>query len=206
MAVHETPFGVSQMHSVSFAVSPVAAFGARACLHPRVVSVGPEAVLPHVPEVVAVYVALRVVCTYARAGADAAVDQHRRHGYPGLASEEAVAHAPFVACHEAFAAERGVDASLLACGHDELHQLGDLGFVEVELRVLLRAPRREDGEEPPSFHARLDELRPHLRQFVERTGVDACNHVEIDSVGLCCHFYRLVCTVERLRVAAHPVV
>ena len=74
--MHQIAFGIAQMHPVAFAIAPVPATGAGASAHPFAVAVRLEAVGPYVPEVVLIYIALGIVGAYARARADAAVDEH----------------------------------------------------------------------------------------------------------------------------------
>lgn len=65
VAVEQASVADAQVHAVALAVAPVVAVGTRAGLHPGAVAVRGKAVLPHVPEVVLIDVALAVV------GADA---------------------------------------------------------------------------------------------------------------------------------------
>ena len=74
MAEQQPTFVVAQVQAVSFAVTPVATVFAVACLHPVVVAMRLEAMLPDIHEVVLVDVALLVVRTDAGAGTDAAID------------------------------------------------------------------------------------------------------------------------------------
>lgn len=73
MAVHEVAIGVSQVHAVTFAVSPEGAVGTYAASHPLPVAIDFVAVLPYVPQVILIDVALCVVCPYARTRPDATV-------------------------------------------------------------------------------------------------------------------------------------
>ena len=104
VAVFDAAVFVAQVEAVALAVAKHAAVGADACFHPAVVAVLPIAVLPYVPEVVGVDVALGVIGTDARAGGNRAVDEYRAGGHAGGAAEEMAAYVALVVAEEAFAA------------------------------------------------------------------------------------------------------
>ena len=72
----QVAFVVVQVHPVTFAIAPYLAFFALSFTHPAAVAVGLKPILPHIPQVVFVYIALMEVAAYAGASRDAAVAQH----------------------------------------------------------------------------------------------------------------------------------
>ena len=67
---------VVEVHAVALAVLPHLAVGALALLRPCTVAELLEAVLPHIPEVILIYITLREVGTYAGAARDIAIDTY----------------------------------------------------------------------------------------------------------------------------------
>lgn len=104
VAVFDGAVFFAQVEAVALAVAEHVAVGADACFHPAVVAVLLIAVLPYVPEVVGVNVALGVVGADARAGGNRAVDEYRAGGHAGGAAEEMAAYVALVVAEEAFAA------------------------------------------------------------------------------------------------------
>lgn len=76
MAVKKEAGGIAQMHAVALAVAPEFAIGTCACLHPATVAIFFKAVLPHIPEIIFVDVALPEVGAYAWTSANPSVEQH----------------------------------------------------------------------------------------------------------------------------------
>ena len=67
---------VVEVHTVALAVLPHLASGALTPHHPCVVAEPLESVLPHIPEVILIYTAMREVCAHACAAQDIAIDTY----------------------------------------------------------------------------------------------------------------------------------
>lgn len=90
------------MHGAALAVAPGFAVAALACLHPAAVAVGLEAVLPDIPEIILVDVALVVVAAYAQTAGYGAVAQDGCYAYSCYAVEQVVTYQALVSAHKAF--------------------------------------------------------------------------------------------------------
>ena len=97
-------FFITEMQAGAFAVAPVFARLAVADFCPTAVAHDLVAVLPYIPQVVFIDVALDVVATEARACRDASVAKHGRNVHAGAAEERVVAGVFFVTAEESFAA------------------------------------------------------------------------------------------------------
>ena len=67
---------VTQMHAIALTISEITAKGTLVLLHPTTVTIQHITVLPHLHEVILVYVTLIVVGTDAGAGSNGAVGHH----------------------------------------------------------------------------------------------------------------------------------
>ena len=93
--------GVAKVHGAALAVAPGFAVAALVCLHPAAVAVGLEAVLPDIPEIILVDVALVVVAAYAQAAGYGAVAKDGCYAYARYAVEQMVTYQALVAAHKA---------------------------------------------------------------------------------------------------------
>ena len=100
MAYHEAAFIVAQMKTVTVAVTEETTFGTVASALPLVGAVGLVAVLPDIPKLVLVDVALMVAGTDAGTGGNGSVGHDRPYGDACLTEEGEVAHFAFVVAHE----------------------------------------------------------------------------------------------------------
>ena len=100
MANHELAFVVAQVKAVAVAVAEETARGAVASALPRIGAVGLVAVLPDIPELVLINVALMVAGTDAGTGGNGTVGHDGAHGDAGLTEEGEVAHFAFVVAHK----------------------------------------------------------------------------------------------------------
>ena len=100
MADFQLTFIIAQMKAVAMAVAEEAARGAVAGAFPFVGAVGLVAVLPYIPELVFVDVALMVAGADAGTGSDSAVGHDGTYGDASLTEEGKVAHLTFVVAHE----------------------------------------------------------------------------------------------------------
>ena len=91
------------MHASATAELPHLTFAALARACPVTVAELLEAVLPYVPEVVAVDVALRIVAAYACATRYVAINAYRCYGNTSVTHVEVVAYLRLVASQEALA-------------------------------------------------------------------------------------------------------
>lgn len=94
---------VVEVEAGAFAVAPHLARGALVLLGPAAVAHHLEAVLPHVPEIVLVDIALVHVAAHGGAAADGAVATDASHVDPAAAMEEMVAHLLLVFAEETLA-------------------------------------------------------------------------------------------------------
>ena len=85
------------MHTATLAELPHLAVGALVFMSPLAITELLEAVLPHLPEAVAVDVALGVVTAHARATRDIAIDTYRGDVNASTTHIEVVAHLGLVA-------------------------------------------------------------------------------------------------------------
>jgi len=97
---------VPVVHAAAKAVAPLGAAGAPALLRPFPVPEGQEAVLPDLPEVIVINVALgEEVTVDVGAGADAAVDEDGGYVHAGVAEVADVADLLLVSAQVTLAAE-----------------------------------------------------------------------------------------------------
>lgn len=88
MAEQQITVFVAQVHAVTSAITEELALAAIALAHPFAVAIRSEAIGPHLPEIVAVYVALLIVGADARTCRNRAVDKHRSDRHAGTACVE----------------------------------------------------------------------------------------------------------------------
>lgn len=108
---------VVEVEAGAFAVAPDFAVFAFAFLGPAAVAHHMEAVLPHIPEIVLVDIALVHVAAHGGAAADGAVATDAGHVDPAAAVEEMVAHLLLVLAEETLAGVADVYYTPLAFGH-----------------------------------------------------------------------------------------
>ena len=188
------------------ALALLVAVGAFAGLHPCVVAVGLEAVLPHIHEIVFIDVALMIVGTDACAGGDGTVAQHPGYRHSRVAEEEVISHRSFVVAEEALATVAGDYAALLAVGFDELHEAAELLVGNLQLRILRGTAHREHREEAPFLESAADEELFDLVQFIVVAGGHTGDHVEAKVRSGAGHADSLFGPLEAAGHAAHPVV
>ena len=115
---------VPKVHSVALTVAEDVALGTDARTHPLAVAIDLVTILPYLPEIILVDVALMIVGTDAGTGSYRAVNEYRAHRDARLTTEEKVADVALVVTHKALAAVVYPDAFvLLAVTFDKLHQL-----------------------------------------------------------------------------------
>ncbi len=206
VAEEESAIVVAQVHAATLAVAPHVAVGTGSGLFPRTVAEQLETVLPDIPEIVAVDIALMVVGTDAAASRDASVVEHGAYGDTGLAEEGTVAHVELMMTEESLAAVFGFYAGFAPGLLDEIHQLVEVFVSELQFGILCRASDRKDGDEPPLAHTLGDEKFLQLGNLVEIVLGDAGDDVEDDAFLGHEGIDGLGGSSEALRVAAHPVV
>ena len=199
-------FLVSEVQAGAFAVAPVLAFFAVTNLGPAAVAHDLVTLLPHVPEVVFVDVALDVVATQARACRDAAVAKHGTDVHAGSAEERVVASVLLVTAEESFAAVVHVDDVQRFDFADEVEHLAEFLVRELEQRIVLGATLREHRRDTPALHADFQKQVENLRKFFQVFAVHARHHVEGESLRVCCHVDGAQSAFKAMRVATEMVV
>ena len=126
MAGEQTPLVVVEVEAGTFAVAPHLARGALVLPGPASVTHHLEAVLPHIPEIVLVDIALVHVAAHGGAAADGAVATDAGHVDPAATVEEMVAHLLLVLAEETLAGVADVYHTPLAFGHLPLQRGGTL--------------------------------------------------------------------------------
>ena len=194
------------MQAGAFAVAPVLALFAIADFCPAAVAHDLIAVLPHVPEVILVDVALYVIATEARACRDAAVAKHGTDVHAGAAEERVIARVFLVAAEESFAAIIHVDDVHRFYFADEVEHLAEFLVRELEQRIVLGAALREHGCNAPALHAYFQKQVENLREFFEVFAVHAGHHVEGEPLRVGGHVDGAQRTFKAMRIAAEVVV
>ena len=194
------------MQAGAFAVAPVLAFFAVPNLGPAAVAHHLVAVLPHVPEVVFVDVALDVVATQARACRDAAVAKHGTDVHAGTAEERVVAGVLLVTAEEAFAAVVHADDVQRFYFADEVEHLAEFLVRKLEQRIVLGAALREHRRDTPALYANFQKQVENLREFLQVFAVHAGHHVEGEALRVCCHVDGSQSALKAVRVATEMVV
>ena len=114
IAHQQIAFVVAQVHTATSAELPHLTLLALIGLGPLAVAEGLKSILPHIPETIAVDVALGIVASHACASRNVAIDTNRCHRNARIAHIEVVAHLRLVAAEKALAGVAEVYASLLA--------------------------------------------------------------------------------------------
>ena len=103
VAIHQLPLVVTKVHAATLAELPHLAILALILLGPLTVAELLEAVLPHIPELVPIYIALSVVGSHACASRDIAIDTYRGYIPARSAHVEVITYESLVATQEALA-------------------------------------------------------------------------------------------------------
>ena len=103
MAAEQLLVVVIEVQAAAFAVAVHLAVGTLSLAGPGAVAELLEALLPNLPDVVAVDIALREIAADTGAARDIAIAQHRHHLHAGATVEELVAHLPLIVAQEALA-------------------------------------------------------------------------------------------------------
>ena len=197
---------VVEVEAVAFAVAPHFAVGTLPLACPAAVAVGLEAVFPHVPQVVAVDVALVHVAADAGAAGDGSVAEYGGHFDAGSAIVVLVAHAAFVVTQVAFAGVACFDESFFAHSFDEVEHSGELPVVEAQFGVVGCSAHGEDGEEAPPFYSEGEDVAVELVELVVVARIDAGDDVPQQVGCLAEEADGLAGTFETVRGLPHPVV
>ena len=155
---HERTVFATKVHAVAFTIAEERTAVARLnFLHPSTVAIRLEAFVPHVPEMVAVYVALIVLSSDRGAGTDAAVYEYRCNRYAGSTLVEVVTHPALVVRKETFATVTYMSACF-TLGGNEIKHTGELFVSEKQLRVVLGPAHRVYTEQTPVAYTQLPEI------------------------------------------------
>ena len=114
VAAEQLAVVVIEVQAGAFAVAPDFAVLALSFAGPRAVAHHLKTVLPHLPEIVLVYISLIHVTAHRGAAADAAVATDRSHLDATAAEEEVVAHLLLVLAEETFAGIADVEDCVIA--------------------------------------------------------------------------------------------
>lgn len=94
---------IVEVHTIALAELPHLAVGTLALLRPTAVAELLEAILPHIPEVIAVDVSLGEVTTHRRASRDVTIHTNGCYADASVALKWASAHLHLIATYEALA-------------------------------------------------------------------------------------------------------
>ena len=97
VAEQQATFVITQMQTIAFTVAPILTGFTGIALHPVMITVWVEAMLPDLHKIILVDTALLVVMANTSTGTDATVDKYRSHCHPSRAAEHPVAHVAFIA-------------------------------------------------------------------------------------------------------------
>lgn len=127
MAIEQIAVVVVEVHAAAETIAEHLAIGTRPPPSPLPIAERLEAILPHVPELILVDIALVEVGANRRTPGDRPVDADRRDRDPGGALVEMIADVGLVTTQETLASVADVDTSLLAGSFDELQHFAKLG-------------------------------------------------------------------------------
>ena len=178
MTIQQIAVVVVQVHPAAEAIAEHFAVGAFAALRPVAFAERLEAVLPHVPEFVAVNIALVEVGPDGGAARNRPVDPDGGHRNPGGTLVEVVADLGFVAAQKSLAGIADLDAALFPRLTDEFQHPAELGVGQPQRRVVLGAPHRENREQPPRPHALGNQHVAESLQLRNHGSRHAGHHVE----------------------------
>src|SRR5574344_635474 len=143
------------MQTSAFAVAPVLALFTFPSARPAAVAHHLKAVLPHVPEVIAVDVTLYVISAEGRTGRNGTVREHGGDIHSGAAEERRLAGDAFVSAEESFAGIVRADHPLCARLADKVKNLSVLRYGKVKKRI----PRGASlGQHNPMLHTIVEDL------------------------------------------------
>lgn len=199
-------FFVTEMQAGTFAVAPVFAGLAIANFSPTAVAHHLVAVLPYVPNIILVDVALDVVAAQARASRDTSVAEHGRDVYAGAAEERVVAGVFLVTAEEAFAAVVHADDVQFFHFADKVEHLAEFLIRELEQWIVLGAAFREHRCHAPALHTDFQKHVQDFREFLEVFAVHTGHHIEGEAFGVGGHVYGTQRSLKAMRIATEMVV
>ena len=183
MAIEQIAVAVVEMHAAAEAITEHAAIGALPATGPLAVAERLEPLLPHLPEPVAVDIALVEIGPDGSTPRDGPVDADGSGGDPSGALVKTVADLGLVAAEEPLASVRSVDAPLRTGTAYELQHFAELRVGQTQGRVVLGPAHGEDGEETPRPHPLGDEHVAELGQERDQRPGDAGDDV-VSQTGL----------------------
>lgn len=175
--MHQPPVIVPQMHAAAATKLPRLAVGTLAGMRPLAIAEREKTVLPYVPEVVVIDIALGVVGADARAAGYIAVDTDRGDGDTGGTHVEVVAHLSLVTAQETLAGIAEIDFTLAARAADKLQHADELLLAEQQALIGSGAAGRKDGEYAPITDTAVDKQLLELLQTIDHRGRYACDDV-----------------------------
>ena len=177
MTQNEVAIGITEMHAIATAETPVTALLAVALVHPVALTVGMVAVFPHLHEVVVVDITLVIIGTDTGTGGYGAVGHDGAYGDSCLTVEEHVANLAFVTTQKTLATIGGINTPLLARLTDEVKHTPILLISNLHHRVFGRTAYGENGVDTPVAYTLADEIVADGWQLVIITLVDTGYHV-----------------------------
>ena len=152
MAIEQIAVVVVQVHAAAEAVAEHPAIGALPAAGPFAVAERFEAVLPDLPETVAVDIALVEIGPHGSTPRNGTVDPDGSDRHPGRTLVELVADLGFVTAQKPLARITCIDAPLLPDRADELQHLAELRVGHAQGRVLLGPAHGKDRKQAPRTH------------------------------------------------------
>ena len=126
VAEHQILIIIVEMHSVTLAVLPHCAVGTLTLASPLPIAELCEAILPHIPEIVVIDIALSKVCADTCATRDISIHTNRSSRHTRITLKRSRAHRHFVASKKTLATIRSNDFTLFSAPLDKAHQLSIL--------------------------------------------------------------------------------
>ena len=174
---------VVEVHTVTLAEFPHLAILAESFVCPLAVAELLKAILPHLPDVVGVDVALVEARADARTARNRAIDLDAHNAHARLAAKEVVPHLGLIPSEETLASVVTLDAPLLAGCFDELHQPTILLGRQLECLILGSPTYGEDCEEPPRLATVLNEELFELREVFVIVSIYTRYHIVGNAFG-----------------------
>ena len=183
VAVEEFVVVVVEVHTVTLAEFPHLAILAESFVCPLAVAELLKAILPHLPDVVGVDVALVEACADARTTRNRAIDLDAHNAHARLTAEEVVPYLGLIPSEETLAGVVTLDTSLLSGCFDEIHQPTILFGWQLESLILGSPTYGEDCEEPPRLATVLNKQFFELCEVFVIISIYTRYHIVGDALG-----------------------
>ena len=144
---------VAEVHAIALAIAPHLAMLTLVGLHPFPVAVDLKFILPNVPEIVLVDIALMIIAADTETARNRAISQYGSHIDARTARIIVVAHLAFILAKEAVAAIISTNLAFQTGLLDEFHHLHKLFVTELEVGLVSCATEWEHREQSPTAYA-----------------------------------------------------